>query len=466
MPNPKTVRDLESRTAREKEMAAGPSVPEPDDKHGSTAQVATSRSDAGGSIQIADRIKELRRVRARDLLPNPKNWRRHPKAQIDALRGLLAEVGYADALLVRQLPDGRLMLIDGHLRAETTPDVLVPVLLLDVSEEEADKILLTLDPLAAMAESDAQRIAALLQTVRTESPAVEELLRRTAGDRLWEILHPDEVREVEVSLDKADELRRKWHTGAGQLWRVGPHRMICGDCTDESQVARLWSQEKFPARLIWTDPPYGVSYAEKNRVLNRSDRGKRIQKPITNDHLSEAQTGTLLRDGLVVASKYCEPGACVYVSVPGGRLLVRFISALEAAGFAFKSTLVWVKNQFVIGMSDYHFRHELVLYGWLNNGAHHWDGDRSQDSVFEVDRPRASDLHPTTKPVELIARMVANSSRPGELVYDPFCGSGSTIVAAHQLGRIGFGCEIDPAYLAVELERLSRLGLRAELVDE
>jgi DNA modification methylase len=116
--------------------------------------------------------------------------------------------------------------------------------------------------------------------------------------------------------------------------------------------------------------------------------------------------------------------------------------------------------------SDYHFRHELVLYGWLNNGAHHWDGDRSQDSVFEVDRPRASDLHPTTKPVELIARMVANSSRPGELVYDPFCGSGSTIVAAHQLGRIGFGCEIDPAYLAVELERLSRLGLRAELVDE
>jgi DNA modification methylase len=147
-------------------------------------------------------------------------------------------------------------------------------------------------------------------------------------------------------------------------------------------------------------------------------------------------------------------------------LLVRFISALEAAGFAFKSTLVWVKNQFVIGMSDYHFRHELVLYGWLNNGAHHWDGDRSQDSVFEVDRPRASDLHPTTKPVELIARMVANSSRPGELVYDPFCGSGSTIVAAHQLGRIGFGCEIDPAYLAVELERLSRLGLRAELVDE
>jgi DNA modification methylase len=208
-----------------------------------------------------------------------------------------------------------------------------------------------------------------------------------------------------------------------------------------------------------------VNYAKKNRLLNRSDRGNRVQKPIINDHLSEAETGALFRDGLAVGSKYCAPGACVYASVPGGGLLACFISALEAAGFAFKSTLVWVKNQFVIGMSDYHFRHELVLYGWLKNGAHLWIGDRSQDSVFEVDKPHASNLHPTTKPVELIARMVANNSRPGELVYDPFCGSGSTILAAHQLARISYGCEIDPGYVAVALERLSHLGLRPQLVD-
>jgi hypothetical protein len=394
--------------------------------------------------QIRDRIKTLRRVRAGDLLINPKNWRRHPKAQADALRGLLEETGYADALIARELPDGRLMLIDGHLRRETTPDAEVPVLVLDVSEEEADKILLTLDPLAAMAEADAERIKGLLQTVGTKSPAVEELFRRTAGDRLWEILHPDEVKEVEVSPDRADELREKWRTEAGQLWRVGPHEILGADCTDESEVVRLWSEKRPHARLIWTDPPYGVNYAKKNRLLNRSDRGNRVQKPIINDHLSEAETGALFRDGLAVASKYCEPGACVYASVPGGGSLACFIGALEAAGFAFKSTLVWVKNQFVIGMSDYHFRHELVLYGWLKNGAHLWIGDRSHDSVFEVDKPHASALHPTTKPVELIARMIANNSRPGELVYDPFCGSGSTILAAHQLGRIGYGCEIDP----------------------
>jgi hypothetical protein len=111
------------------------------------------------------------------------------KAQTDALRGLLAEVGYPDALLVRELPDGRLMLVDGHLRAETTPDFEVPVLVLDVTEEEADKILATLDPLTGMAESDSARITSLLATVQTNSEAVQELLKRTVGDRLWEIVH-------------------------------------------------------------------------------------------------------------------------------------------------------------------------------------------------------------------------------------------------------------------------------------
>ena len=124
------------------------------------------------SIEVRDRIRELRRVRASDLLPNPKNWRRHPQAQIAALRGLLAEIGYADALLARELPDGRLMLIDRHLRADVTPAATVPVLVVDLDEAEADKLLLTLDPLAAMAEADGERIQSLLETVQTSDKAV------------------------------------------------------------------------------------------------------------------------------------------------------------------------------------------------------------------------------------------------------------------------------------------------------
>ena len=119
----------------------------------------------GTSMHIRDRILELRRVKAGDLAPDPRNWRTHPQAQQDALRGLLAEIGYADALLVRQLPDGRMMIIDGHLRAETTPDALVPVLVLDVDEVEAGRILATLDPLAGLAEADTGKLAELLREV-------------------------------------------------------------------------------------------------------------------------------------------------------------------------------------------------------------------------------------------------------------------------------------------------------------
>ena len=197
-------------------------------EHPSTIDANGKTGSATGhpeQVKIQDRIRELRRIRARDLLPNPKNWRRHPKAQSAALRALLAEIGYADALLARELPDGRLMLIDGHLRAETTPDAVVPVLILDVSDAEADKILMTLDPLAALAEPDIERIKALLQTVRTDSPAVEELLRRTAGDQVWRLIHPEDFIEPPAQIDKAAELQKKWGTQSGQLWRIGTHRL-------------------------------------------------------------------------------------------------------------------------------------------------------------------------------------------------------------------------------------------------
>lgn len=133
-------------------------------------------------MQVRDRIKELRRVRAGELLPNPRNWRLHPPAQHDALRGVLAEVGYADALLARELPDGSLMLIDGHLRAETTPDAIVPVLVLDVDEQEADKILLTHDPLAGMAEVAGDRLQAILGDVQTDNEAVRSLFDALAQE--------------------------------------------------------------------------------------------------------------------------------------------------------------------------------------------------------------------------------------------------------------------------------------------
>jgi hypothetical protein len=132
------------------------------------------------SMNVRDRIKELRRVPAKELRPNPRNWRTHPKAQHEALRGLLAEIGYADALLARECGDGALMLVDGHLRAETTPEALVPVLVLDITEAEADKLLLTLDPLAGLAQAHAPALEALLRDVHTSNSAVADMLARLA----------------------------------------------------------------------------------------------------------------------------------------------------------------------------------------------------------------------------------------------------------------------------------------------
>lgn len=154
-------------------------------------------------MQIRDRIKELRRVRAEELRPNPRNWRLHPPEQQDALRGLLAEVGYADALLARELTDGTLMLIDGHLRAETTPDAVVPVLVLDVDEQEADKILLTHDPLAGMAAISREHLDELLADVHTGSAAVRGMLNsigkaRDADGASAPIPRPVEPPEVTV----------------------------------------------------------------------------------------------------------------------------------------------------------------------------------------------------------------------------------------------------------------------------
>jgi DNA modification methylase len=218
--------------------------------------------------------------------------------------------------------------------------------------------------------------------------------------------------------------------------------------------------------MVWTDPPYGVDYAAKNAFLNRSDRGNRVQTPIENDKLTAGETGIMFKQALEIARQLAQPGAACYAAVPAGPLLPYFIQAFTAAGFTYRAQLTWVKQQFVLGLADYHHRFEPVLYGWLPDGAHYFIDDRTQDDVFEVDKPHASEFHPTTKPVELIARMIANSSRSGELVYDPFCGSGSTLLAAHQLGRIGYGVEIDPGYVAVVLERMWALGLKPEKLSQ
>jgi hypothetical protein len=268
------------------------------------------------SMIIRDRIRELRRVPARELIQNPKNWRRHPKEQAAAMAGMLAEVGYADALLARETPEG-LMLIDGHLRRDTTPDQDVPVLVLDVTEEEADKILLTLDPLAGLATVDPESLQSLVDLVEWSSDELAATLKP-----LWPDARPElaSLKDPPAQIDRAGELKAKWGTQAGQAWQIGPHRLVCGDCRDEGTVRRLWADGGPKLRMVWTDPPYGVDYAAKNAYLNRGDRGNRIQTPIENDKLTAGETGLMFKQALGLARLFAEPGAACYATVPSGPL--------------------------------------------------------------------------------------------------------------------------------------------------
>ncbi|HEX9236312.1 MAG TPA: DNA modification methylase [Actinomycetota bacterium] len=386
---------------------------------------------------IRDRVVELRRVRAGELRPNPRNWRRHPRRQQEALRALLSEVGFADAVLARQLEDGGLEIIDGHLRQSLDPDLVLPVIVLDVDQQEADKLLATLDPLASMAVADPEPLRALLESIETSSEEVRMLLAGLATGaevqaRLG-VVDPDEIPEPSKPRAKP-----------GEIFVLGEHRVACGDARDPELLGRLMGGDQ--AQLLLTDPPYGVGYSGK------TPRRLRIAND-TQDGLLE-----LLKAAFAVIDLALAPGAPVYLFHPAGPASACFIDALRDVGWVIRQGLVWVKDSLVLGHGDFHYRHEPILYAAkagkpLARGRARWYGGNAETSVFEVPRPKASREHPTAKPVELISRLMANSSTYGDLVLDPFLGSGSTLIAAERLSRRAVGVEIDPLYVEVSIAR-------------
>jgi DNA modification methylase len=366
-------------------------------------------------MQIRDRVRELRRVRAGDLTPNPKNWRTHPKAQADALRGILAEVGYADALLARELPDGSLILVDGHLRAETTPEQEVPVLVLDIDEAEADKLLLSIDPLAALAETNAVALDALLREVDTGSEGLQQMYADLA--EAADLYQDDkEVVEDEVPEPPVDPI-----TKPGDLWLLGDHRLLCGDSTKTDDVERLMAGKT--ADAVVTDPPYGIGFSYDTHDDDR-DAWFQLMNKVVPMLRSMARFVVMPSCGIDRIGwwyKHHEPDwmMCWYKGSPGH---------LSKVGFNdWESHLVWGRPP--KQMHDY----------WQTKCGFHVDG------------------HPCPKPVEYSAWLVERAVERDGLIYEPFCGSGTTLIAAEQLGRKCHGMEISPAYCDVIVKRWETL---------
>lgn len=205
--------------------------------------------------------------------------------------------------------------------------------------------------------------------------------------------------------------------------------------------------------MLLTDPPYGVSYADKNKYLNAIAPGNRIQIPIQNDHQTPENMYQLWLAVFAIAYSIMSSGAAYYVTGPqGGALLFLLLLSLKDSGLILKHMLIWVKNNHVLGRADYNYKHEPILYGW-KAGGHKFYGPSNEVSVWEVDKPLKSNLHPTMKPVSLFVRAIVNSTKRDELIYDPFLGSGTTIIACEQTHRICYGIEIDPAYCDVIVTR-------------
>lgn len=266
---------------------------------------------------------------------------------------------------------------------------------------------------------------------------------------LEKICNLEFTRPTEPVPDVIPDLPKKPVSRAGEIWLLGRHRLRCGSCVDIGLAldGRKWD-------LLVTDPPYGVSYADKNVFLNAIVRGNRIQTPIENDHHTPDEMYRLWVEWFSVLGKCGAAGASYYTTGPqGGELLLLFLLALRDSGFPLRHMLIWVKNNMVLGRCDYHYQHEPILYGWLDGSAHHDVTDRGQTSTWFIDKPHESKLHPTMKPVELYRRAILNSSNRGGLVVDPFGGSGTAWVACEQLDRVCCGTEVSPAYCDVIIER-------------
>ena len=396
------------------------------------------------------------------LLANPANWRIHPKGQQDALAGVLDDVGWVQDIIVNRRSGH---VVDGHLRvslAISRNEASVPVVYVDLDEREEALVLATIDPLSAMAATDKEQLDALLREVATGEAAVQAMLSELAEKSGLDYgKEPKEAPEPQV--DRAGELQAKWQTQRGQVWQVGRHRLMCGDSTSAEDVARLMEDTK--AEMVWTDPPYGVSVGDKNKMLNAIAPSNRVEENLTNDTLDEPGLIAMLCQSFDCAIRHCTAGAAWYVAAPPGPLHVLFGQVLKDRGI-WRQTIQWVKNNATFSPMgvDYHWRAEPIFYGWLPNAGHRYYGGRKQDTVWEIDRPQKSPEHPTMKPVELVARAITNSSQEGEVVYEPFSGSGTTLVAAEQTGRVCYGMEIEPKYVAVALERLAGMGLSPVLL--
>lgn len=375
------------------------------------------------------------------LRPAVWNANRVPPKTLAKVRRSIETFGLVENLVAREHPEvaGAFEVLSGNHRAG---------LLAEMGFAEAPVVLNR-----TRGDDDPEAYARLLEDVlgSVSSSVVVGFLPETEGsiDRVLAALRPPVVDEVPPVPTVPRSVR-------GEVYELGPHRLMCGDSTNQGDVAELISGT--PLDIVFTDPPYGVNYQgdEDDEGLRRRHRREDGRATVGNDALGAEGTRALVEGFLSLARASCRPGAAFYICSPSGLPEMWFRSGVADAGLELRQVIVWAKDVFAFGRQDYHWRHESILYGWFPGAAHTWNGGRGQDTVWEIPRPKRSEEHPTMKPVDLVSRALTNSSDPGAVVYDPFAGSGTTLIAAEHLGRRCFAMELDPGYCDVIRDRYER----------
>lgn len=371
------------------------------------------------------------------LIPYARNSRTHSDAQVAQIAASIREFGWTNPVLV----DGENGIIAGHgrvLAARKLDMSEVPVIeLQDMSDAQRRAYIIADNKLAESAGWDDELL-------RLELGELKEMgfdLEFVGFDALeLDDLFPTESKSGLTDDDETPEPPANPVSQAGDIWRLGNHRVMCGDSVSSDDVARL--MEGYKADLIVTDPPYNVAY----------QGGTSDKLTIQNDSMSGEAFYRFLLDAYTAMFSVAKDGAGLYVFHADSEGM-NFRKAMIDAGFKLAQCCIWVKQSLVMGRQDYHWQHEPVLYGWKPTGPHRWYNDRKQTTVWNFDRPSRNDVHPTMKPVALIEYPIMNSSRGGDVVLDLFGGSGSTLIACEKTGRHSRLMELDPRYCDVIVKR-------------
>ena len=373
----------------------------------------------------------------------------HPRAMDEpmqaALDGSVGEFGAVRAAVIT--PTGRV--IDGAslIRACRRQGITeVPVFVVDLDAAHQQLLQLALNQIGG--DWDEQRLAAILADLSDDSE-IDLLISGFQDDEVKELITRINAEEKRgrpeaFAIDAATQaaFERGARTDAGDFYVLGEHRLICGDANDEAVVAALLEGE--PADLTLADLPYRVNYGDHGGAGNGPKR------TIANDNLDDDAWQEFLTKATTNIITFTAGPIYLFMS---SKEWAAFDAAMRAAGGHWSDTLIWRKDQFVLGRADYHHAYEPIWYGWPEGQSHYWCGDRDQSDVWDFPRSRRSEFHPTQKPIELLERAIENSSRPGSCVFDPFAGGGPTLIAAERTGRRCVAIEIDPVYCDVIVAR-------------